>query len=378
MSKTTEIKVNINSTATHRGLERSTTLNRRYVKRPTKLIITDGTEEVEAKTVAPAVTKITVDSPRVEYRKSKKIAISDDLDKEIVEAKKAAKITHIAPITFDSKENTFIGTPKAKITVEAKEAPDLPPAPNPYQAAINARKKEQAAAKQAEIDSRALKDAAIKKALAEMENASYKAHVAKETEADLIQEAREQKIAERVMLNELKADKKAKKSAKKAEKQTRHFKKHKTGRVILAFATSAACVLALAALVKVNLPNISVKVAAAQTGVEAAYPNYIPRDYSLTGVYTNDQNSVIIEFDGPDNKKFTLAEDKSSWDSNALLTNYVKSAYGTNYDTIREGGITIYISHSNATWVNNGTFYRITSADGTLTKKQIKNIATSL
>lgn len=378
MSKTTEIKVNINSTATHRGLERSTTLNRRYVKRPTKLIITDGTEEVEAKTVAPAVTKITVDSPRVEYRKSKKIAISDDLDKEIVEAKKAAKITHIAPITFDSKENTFIGTPKAKIKVEAKEAPDLPPAPNPYQAAINARKKEQAAAKQAEIDSRALKDAAIKKALAEMENASYKAHVAKETEADLIQEAREQKIAERVMLNELKADKKAKKSAKKAEKQTRHFKKHKTGRVILAFATSAACVLALAALVKVNLPNISVKVAAAQTGVEAAYPNYIPRDYSLTGVYTNDQNSVIIEFDGPENKKFTLAEDKSSWDSNALLTNYVKSAYGTNYDTIREGGITIYISHSNATWVNNGTFYRITSADGTLTKKQIKNIATSL
>ncbi len=378
MSQTTEIKVNINSPATHRGLERSTTLNRRYVKRPTKLIITDGTEEVEAKTVAPAVTKITVDSPRVEYRKSKKIAISDDLDKEIVEAKKAAKITHIAPITFDSKENTFIGTPKAKIKVEAKEAPDLPPAPNPYQAAINARKKEQAATKQAEIDSRALKDAAIKKALAEMENASYKAHVAKETEADLIQEAREQKIAERVMLNELKADKKAKKSTKKAEKQTRHFKKHKTGRVILAFATSAACVLALAALVKVNLPNISVKVAAAQTGVEAAYPNYIPRDYNLTGVYTNDQNSVIIEFDGPENKKFTLAEDKSSWDSNALLTNYVKSAYGTNYDTIREGGITIYISHSNATWVNNGTFYRITSADGTLTKKQIKNIATSL
>jgi hypothetical protein len=136
--------------------------------------------------------------------------------------------------------------------------------------------------------------------------------------------------------------------------------------------------IALAAIIKINLPNISVKVAAAQTGVEASYPNYIPRDFSLTGVYTNDQNSVVIEFKGPEDKKFTLSEDKSSWDSSALLTNYVKGAYGTDYDVIREQGITIYISYSNAAWVNNGIFYRITAANGTLTKKQIKNIVGSL
>ena len=169
-----------------------------------------------------------------------------------------------------------------------------------------------------------------------------------------------------------------KKAKKKAEKETRHFKKHKTGRIILAFATSAACMIALAAIVKINLPNVSVKVAAVQTGVEASYPSYVPRDYSLTGVYTNDQNSVIIEFNGPEGKKFTLSEDKSSWDSSALLTNYVKGAYGTNYDVIREQGITVYISSSNAAWVNNGIFYRITAASGTLSKKQIKNIVGSL
>ena len=350
MSNSIEIKVNINSSATHRGLERSSTLNRRYVKRPTKLIVTDGTEEVKAK------------APRVEYRKTRKIAVNRD--EEIAKARKIAKITHIAPIT--APKTIEIGTTAKR----AKEEPIAPAAPNPYQAAINARKAEKISAKQVEINSRALKDAAIKKALAEMNEPSYQARIAQET--------RENKIAERVMLTEMQEDKKAKKSKRKSEKQVRHLKKRKPGRIVLAFATSAACVFALAALVKVNLPNISVKVAAAQTGVEAAYPSYIPRDYNLTGVYTNDQNSVIIEFSGPNGAKFTLAEDKSSWDSNALLTNYVKSAYGDTYDTIREQGITVYINYSNAAWVNNGTFYRITASNGTLTKKQIKNIVISL
>lgn len=386
MSNPIEIKVNISSKATHQGLERSTTLNRRYVKRPTKLLVTDGTEEevvapVEAIEV-PKETKIEIDdSPRVEYHKSRKISINED---ELVEEKAEANISHIAPMMSKEVAKEPVAEP------EVEEIPDLPPAPNPYQAAIDARKKEQEAARQAEIDSRALKDAAIKKALAEMEEASYKARIEEET----VEDEREERIAERVMLSEMsedrkaekaeKAEKKSRKLAKKAkrarktEKETRHLKKHKTGRVILAFATSTACVLALAALVKVNLPNISVKVAAIQTGVEASYPSYVPRDYNLTGVYTNDQNSVIIEFSGPDDAKFTLAEDKSSWDSNALLTNYVKGAYGENYDTIREQGITVYISYSNAAWVNNGIFYRITTQSGTLSKKQIKNIVNSL
>ncbi len=335
MSRSEEIKVNITSHATHRGLEKSTTLNRRYVKRPTKLIITDGTEEA--------------DLPKVEYHKAHKIAISDD--KDIEAEKAAAKISHIAIET----EAEPIATEKAV------EEPDLPPAPNPYQAAIDARK-----AKKTEeakiISSKALKDAAIKKALAEMEA------------------VRENTIAEKVMLKEMKADKEAKaakKTRKKAEKEVKHLKKRKGGRILLAFATSAACVLALAAIVKVNLPNISVTVAAVQTGVDAKYPNYVPRDFSIHDVYTNG-SAVIIKFDGPNNQSFTLSEEKSSWDSNALLTNYVKGAYGTAYDTIREQGITVYINHSNAAWVNNGIFYRITADNGVLSKKQIKNIVGSL
>lgn len=346
-----EIKVNITSRATHRGLERSTTLNRRYVKRPTKLLVTDGTEKIKEKVAAP------VAAPRVEYHKTHNIVITSDANIEA--EKKDARISHITPMVTAAPI-------KAPATVPIEK--DLPPAPNPYQAAIDARKAIIAKRTATEINSRALKDAAIAKALAEMEQ---NAEMYEPKKAAI----REEKIAEKVMLAEMKASKKAK---KKAEKETRHFKKHKTGRIILAFATSAACMIALAAIVKINLPNVSVKVAAIQTGVEASYPSYVPRDYSLTGVYTNDQNSVIIEFNGPEGKKFTLSEDKSSWDSNALLTNYVKGAYGTNYDVIREQGITVYISSSNAAWVNNGIFYRITAASGTLSKKQIKNIVGSL
>ena len=353
-----EIKVNITSRATHRGLERSTTLNRRYVKRPTKLLVTDGTEEVEAKVAAPA--EAPAKAPRVEYHKTRKIAITSDADIEA--EKKSAKISHMAPMAAEP------APAKAPAVVEE----DLPPAPNPYQAAINARKAEKTKKAAAAVSSRALKDAAIAKALAEMES---NAEIYEPKKSAI----REEKIAEKVMLSEMKANKKdAKKAKKKAEKETRHFKKHKTGRIILAFATSAACMIALAAIVKINLPNVSVKVAAVQTGVEASYPSYVPRDFSLTGVYTDDKNSVIIEFNGPEGKRFTLSEDKSSWDSNALLTNYVKGAYGTNYDVIREQGITVYISSSNAAWVNKGIFYRITAASGTLSKKQIKNIVGSL
>lgn len=362
MSKTEEIKVNITSRATHRGLEKSTTLNRRYVKRPTKLIVTDGTETEE----------IVEKKPRVEYHKTRKISVMDS--KDIEAEREKAKISHIEKRTIKINAEPSTSAPVKKVAKPAiEETPDLPPAPNPYQAAIDTRKAKKEEKTEAEMSPRALKDAAIAKALAEMEQ------IEPVSKAEL----REEHIAEKVMLSELKADKKAKlkkerNNRKKAEKETRHLKKHKSGRIILAFATSAACVIALAALVKINLPSISVKVAAVQTGVEASYPSYVPRDFNLAGVYTNDANSVIIEFMGPDDKSFTLAEEKSSWDSNALLTNYVKGAYGTNYDTIREKGITIYVSYSNAAWVNNGTFYRITASSGILSKKQITNIVGSL
>lgn len=154
---------------------------------------------------------------------------------------------------------------------------------------------------------------------------------------------------------------------------------HKKGkRLFLAFFCSASCVTALFFIIQANMPDISIRVAAMQTGIQASYPNYVPRDYKLSGVHTNQDNSIAIEFTDSSGGKFTLTEEKLPWDSTTLLNRFVKTKWIENYDTIREQGITIYTNGSNAAWVNAGIVYKITTSNSNLTKKQIKNIVTSL
>ncbi len=147
----------------------------------------------------------------------------------------------------------------------------------------------------------------------------------------------------------------------------------------VAFACAAACVAAIIYVVGSNIPDVSVRVAAMQTGIQAAYPSYVPRDYSL-GDITSENGKIALKFNGPDGASFILAEEKSSWDSAALLRNYVEPTWGDAYTTTHEQGITIYISDatSDAAWVNGGVLYKITSNDSVLTKKQVRSIVTSL
>ena len=166
--------------------------------------------------------------------------------------------------------------------------------------------------------------------------------------------------------------------AKTASSSKTLAKHNKGARVFFAFLCSSAVVAALFFVVQSNMPDISIKVAAMQTGIQATYPSYAPRDYRLSGVYTAQDNSVAMDFLGPNQAKFTLTEEKLPWDSTALLNRFVKPKWGEDFTTIKEQGITIYISGSNAAWVNAGIVYKITNLHGELTKKQIKNIVTSL
>lgn len=156
-------------------------------------------------------------------------------------------------------------------------------------------------------------------------------------------------------------------------------KKFRAKHFAIAFTCAAACVAAIIYVVGSNIPDISVRVAAMQTGIQASYPSYIPRDYSL-GDIVSENGKITLKFDGPDGASFTLVEEKSSWDSTALLRNYVEPTWDDNYTTTHEQGITIYISdaNSNAAWVNGGVLYKITSNSSVLTKKQVRSIVTSL
>ena len=154
-------------------------------------------------------------------------------------------------------------------------------------------------------------------------------------------------------------------------KKPKVSKKH----LIFAVASSICCMGVLYATLKFSMPDISAKVAAAQNG--ASYPSFVPRDFIASGA-SFQKNTFSLEFVGPDKTRFTLDQEKLPWDSNALLNNYVKPTWGEQYDTIREQGLTIYMYQSNAAWVNGGTVYKLNTTSGNLSKKQLKNIITSL
>lgn len=148
-------------------------------------------------------------------------------------------------------------------------------------------------------------------------------------------------------------------------------------RFLLAFTCAAACVAAIIYFVGSNIPDISVRVAAMQTGVEASYPSYIPRDFSLSDI-NSENGKITLTFKGPEGTGFTLIEEKSSWDSSTLLRNYVEPTWKDNYTTTHEQGITIYTSGANAAWVNRGVLYKINASADSLTKKQLRNIVVSI
>lgn len=126
------------------------------------------------------------------------------------------------------------------------------------------------------------------------------------------------------------------------------------------------------------MPSLSVRVAAAQAGVNASYPSYHPDGYSLNGPVAYSQGEVNMKFastTGPQN--FTIGQSKSNWDSTALLQDYVKQHAGDNYITYDDHGLTIYTYESNAAWVNDGILYTITG-DAPLSSDQIRQIAASM
>lgn len=141
-------------------------------------------------------------------------------------------------------------------------------------------------------------------------------------------------------------------------------------------------VLLLAAIgyfIYLNMPAITVKIASAQAGISASFPEYIPDGYSLDGPVSYSDGQVTINFHANSgNTKFTIKQSKSSWDSSAVKLQVDKESNNDTTET-QEGGRTIYTYKDNtkAAWVNGGILYTI-SGDAKLSGEQIRHIATSL
>ena len=280
----------------HRQVQTSTTLNRKYVRRPAK---------------------------------------SGDV---MVSVKKSPKVQHFN--TPMSNKNAMGVPVQRKVAVASQ--PIEPAKTHPIQQTANVRMRQRMVVAQQpaqpKVSANELKERAIQKALA---------------------------TANAVGTKEEMPEKKAR----------LHFS---FGRVMLALGCAAVAVFAIVYFVNLNMPDISLKVAAMQTGINASYPGYVPRDYAISSI-TSEEGQVTLDFvNSSTGDAFSLYEEKSSWDSNALLTNYVKGVFGENYNIVREQGLTIYINNNDAVWVNGGIFYKLKTTSGTLTNKQIRSIATSL
>ena len=159
-----------------------------------------------------------------------------------------------------------------------------------------------------------------------------------------------------------------------AAKKSRSF--FRTRRFAVALSCALAAVFTLGYFVNLNLPNIPARVAAMQAGFSVRYPAYIPQNYSLTSITSDKESKITIHLsDGK--QRIVIKEERSTWDSQALLHNFVKKTWGNNFATTRDQGLTVYFSGSNAAWVNGGILYKI-EANSDVNRLQLHNIIYSL
>ena len=183
---------------------------------------------------------------------------------------------------------------------------------------------------------------------------------------------------EKAMRATTSATKTTSKSTRRHARKNKYIVHFGFKRFALALACATAAVFAIVYFVNLNTPDISLRVAAIQNGINASYPNYVPRDFNLSDI-TSENGKITLNFKhSTTDDAFSIIEEKSSWDSNSLLTNYVKSSYRDDYSMVKEQGLTLYVGKKESCWVNGGVFYKLKIISGSLTNKQIKTIATSL
>jgi len=183
---------------------------------------------------------------------------------------------------------------------------------------------------------------------------------------------KEQLIAQRI------AEAEARKSQPRVKKsRLRAFVARKPRFVSIATASLALLLLG-GYLTYLNLPNLSVRVAAAHAGINATYPEYRPDGYSLNGPVAYAPGEVTLSFRSNTNstQAYTIKQRASSWDSQAVL-DYVSKAANNQPTTYSSHGLTIYTYDTNAAWVNGGILYTI-NGNAPLSSDQIVRIADSL
>ena len=160
------------------------------------------------------------------------------------------------------------------------------------------------------------------------------------------------------------------------KKARRRQKKGGALRWLNTFSVGFAVMLLGGYLTYLSMPNISIKMAAVQSGIDAKYPGYKPDGYALNGPIKFKSGEVSMKYAYADGSSgYTITQQKSGWNSSAVKEFF--SEKHKNPNTTMIDGLTIYSGGKEAAWVNGGILYQI-SGDANLSSSQIEKIATSL
>lgn len=140
----------------------------------------------------------------------------------------------------------------------------------------------------------------------------------------------------------------------------------------------AALILLGGYLTYINIPNLSIKVAAINAGIDASLPRYQPGGFRLTGpiAYTDGEVEVKYRQAGGDDI-FKITQRSTDWDPQATLDNYVEPDSNNDYEIHSAQGLTVYTYDQKAVWVNGGILHVI-DGSAKLSSEQISRIAASM
>jgi len=164
---------------------------------------------------------------------------------------------------------------------------------------------------------------------------------------------------------------------RQAAKRTHKKQTSKAGRITSVSSAALAVLLIGGFLAYQNVSNVTVRLASSKAGFAASLPGYKPSGFSV-GKFAYSAGNVTINFhSNSDDRRFALIEQRSDWDSDTLLNEFVATR-SNDYQTMQTAGRTVYIyGNNNATWVNGGVWYQV-NTQGNLSQSQLLNLASSM
>lgn len=142
--------------------------------------------------------------------------------------------------------------------------------------------------------------------------------------------------------------------------------------------TSLALVMLGGYLTYINIPNLSIRVAAANTGIDASLPAYQPAGYKISGPIGYGNGEVNVNYKAANSSQgYKLTQRPTDWDPVATLDNYVESDSNSDYQIRSVQGLTVYTYDKKAVWVDGGILHVI-DGNATLSSQQVERIVASM